>query len=164
MVIWLLGISGAGKTTLGQLLNDELQARGIKTSVLDGDVIRSFFDNDLGYTTEDRKMNVKRIMLAAHLLSESNIVTIVCNISPFEELREIARKKIKNYHQVYINKSLDVSIKNDVKGVYKENTSNIVGKDLQFDEPTENELVLFPDKESEEESFRKLLNYVNLHL
>ena len=164
MVIWLLGISGAGKTTLGQRLNKELQAKGIKTSVLDGDVIRSFFDNDLGYSTEDRKMNVKRIMLASHLLSESGIVAIVCNISPFEELRQIARKKIKNYHQIFLNKSLELSMENDVKGVYRENSSNIVGKDLQFDEPISNELVIFPDSESEEESFKKVLNYVNLNL
>ena len=119
MVIWLMGISSAGKTTLGERLTSYLSDRNHRVYMIDGDLTRDFFDNDLGYSREERVANIKRIMLAAHTLSQNRIISIVCNISPFEELREFARRKIHDYIEVYLKTSLSVARARDKKGVYR---------------------------------------------
>ena len=75
MVIWLIGISGSGKTTLGNRLKQYLGSLNKKSYLIDGDVIREFFDRDLGYSREDRRQNIKRIALAAYVLSKNGIIT-----------------------------------------------------------------------------------------
>ncbi len=158
MVLWLLGISGAGKSTLGNKLKEHCDQLQKKSWIIDGDSIRDFFDNDLGFEREDRVQNIKRIMLAAHVLSKSGVIAIVCNISPFEELRQFARKKLKNYQQIYLKKNLDDSRRDDVKDVYKNHVGKtpVVGMDLQFDEPQDSDLVLDVDNETVDESFQKI--------
>jgi adenylylsulfate kinase-like enzyme len=158
MVLWLLGISGAGKSTLGNKLKEYCDQLEKQSWIIDGDSIRDFFDNDLGFEREDRAHNIKRIMLAAHVLSENGVIAIVCNISPFEELRQLARKKIKTYHQIYLKKNLDTSRRDDVKEMYKNHVGKtpVVGVDLQFDEPQNSDLVLDVENETVEESFQKI--------
>jgi adenylylsulfate kinase-like enzyme len=162
MVLWLLGISGAGKSTLGNKLKEYCDQSKNPSWIIDGDSIRDFFDNDLGFEREDRVQNIKRILLAAHVLSENGTIAIVCNISPFEELRQFARKKIKNYHQIYLKKNLETSRRNDVKEVYKNHIGKtpVVGVDLQFDEPQNNDLVLDVEHETVEESFQKIKSHL----
>ena len=164
MVIWLLGISGAGKTTLGRKLETHLKSENRSVYRIDGDIVRGFFENDLGYAYKDRVANIKRILLAAHVLSESGVTAIICNISPFEHLREFARTKINNYHEIYLNKNLSVSEENDVKNVYAENKgkTDVVGIDIQFETPRASNLVLNVDEQTEEESFQELLNYLKV--
>ncbi len=162
MVLWLLGISGAGKSTLGNKLKEYCDQSNNPSWIIDGDSIRDFFDNDLGFEQEDRVQNIKRILLAAHVLSENGTIAIVCNISPFEELRQFARKKIKNYHQIYLKKDLETSRRNDVKEIYKNHVGKtpVVGVDLQFDEPQNNDLVLDVENETVKESFQKIKAYL----
>lgn len=162
MVLWLIGISGAGKTTLAEMLKRYYTGKGTPVYILDGDIVRSFYENDLGYTKEDRQANIKRIMLAAHVLDENNIVTIVANISPFERLRQFARRKIKNYNQIYLHKNLSVSVADDVKSMYKNNLqkSAVVGIDMPFEEPMSNELVIEVDQMTKEESFSRIIQFV----
>ncbi len=162
MVIWLIGISGAGKTTLGNRLKEYLDRSGKKSFIIDGDVVRDFFENDLGYTIEERVANIKRIMLAAQVLSLNGIVTVVCNISPFESLREFARRKIKDYNEIYLKRDLELSRKNDVKGMYGAHSgkTEIIGIDLKFDEPMHSDLVLNTGHESIDESLLKLISYL----
>lgn len=158
MVLWLLGISGAGKSTLGNKLKEYCDQLKKKSWIIDGDVIRGFFDNDLGFEREDRVQNIKRIMLAAHVLSENETIAIVCNIAPFEELRQFARKKLSNYNQIYLKKCLDTSREKDVKDIYKDHVGKtpVVGIDLTFDEPLNSDLVLDVDNETVEQSFQKI--------
>lgn len=160
--IWLIGISGAGKTTLGSKLKKHFDEKNLNCYMIDGDIIRKFFDNDLGYTPKERHENIKRIILASHVLTENNIITIVCNISPFESLRMFARKKIKNYNQIYLKRSLKTTIKNDVKGIYEDNLNktDIVGVNFDFENPSLNELILNIDKQTEQESYSELLNFL----
>ena len=162
MVLWLLGISGAGKSTLGNKLKEYCDQSKKPAWIIDGDMIRDFFDNDLGFEREDRVQNIKRILLAAHVLSENGTIAIVCNISPFENLRQFARKKIKNYNQIYLKKNLETSRRNDVKEVYKNHIGKtpVVGVDLQFDEPQNNDLVLDVENETVEESFQKIKSHL----
>ena len=162
MVLWLLGISGAGKSTLGNKLKEYCDQLGKPSWVIDGDSIRNFFDNDLGFGREDRAQNIKRIMLAAHVLSENGTIAIVCNISPLEELRQLARKKIKHYCQIYLKKNLESSRRDDVKGVYKNHVGKtpVVGVDLQFDEPQNSDLVIDVENETAEQSFQKIKTHL----
>lgn len=163
MVIWLIGISGAGKTTLGNRLKEYLDLSGRKSFILDGDVVRDFFDNDLGYSQQDRVANIKRIMLAAHVLSFNGVTAIVCNISPFENLRAFSRLKIKDYIEIYLKRDLHLSQCNDVKGMYGKNAgkTEIVGVDMLFDEPLHSDLTIDTGCEDVEESLRKLVAYLN---
>lgn len=162
MVIWLIGISGAGKTTLGNLLKKHLDGLNRKAYLIDGDIVRDFFDNDLGYTTPDRIANIKRILLAAHVLSQNGIATIVCNIHPFEELRKFARAKVHEYNEIYLKRNLDDSRKADVKNMYKRNMgkTEIVGMNVNFDEPVGCDLTIDTGNERPEVSLEKLLSYL----
>ena len=92
MILWLMGISGAGKTTIGRRLKQYLDQEQIKNYLLDGDEVRDLFDRDLGYSDQEREANIKRIILGAYLLDKNDIVGIVCNISPLEHLRALARR------------------------------------------------------------------------
>lgn len=162
MIIWLIGISGAGKTTLGRKLESFYKSKGMRTYLLDGDEVRNLFENDLGYTDAEREANIKRIILGAYLLDKNDIVGIICNISPFQHLRELARRKIKGYNEIYLDKDIRISMKNDVKGVYRENVgkTDIVGLGQRFDEPVSCDLRIPVDSMTEEESFEKIKEYI----
>ncbi len=157
MVVWLLGISGSGKSTLAKEIKKYFDGRNKKSFIIDGDLVRDFFERDLGYTKKDRIENIKRIILASYVLEQNGIIPIVANISPFEFLREFARKKLKNYIEIYLKKDM-----NNVKNkdfVY--NSKNVVGKDIEFEEPKKPDLVLCTDKLSIEDSLKKIIEIIN---
>ncbi|MCM1231854.1 MAG: adenylyl-sulfate kinase [Ruminococcus flavefaciens] len=162
MIIWLIGISGAGKTTIGRKLETHFKGIGKKCYLLDGDEVRDLFDRDLGYSDKDREANIKRIILGAYLLDRNDIIGIICNIGPLEDLRQLARRKITGYNEIYLKKDMRISIKNDVKGVYRENIgrTQIVGIDATFDEPQMPDLVLEVDKMTIEESYQAVIQYI----
>ena len=162
MVIWLIGISGAGKTTLGNRIHQYYKSKNIKSYLIDGDLVRDFYDNDLGYSKKDRQANIKRIMLSAYLLEKNNIIPIVCNISPFEELRVFARNKFISYQEIFLKKDLKKAQKDDVKEVYKSNLkrTDLVGIDMIFETPESSNLIIEIDKENIETSLKKILTYL----
>lgn len=162
MVIWIIGISGSGKSTLGNMLKKHFDEKKIKSQIIDGDVVRSFFEDDLGYSVEDRQQNIKRILLASYFLEKNGVIPIICNIGPFESLRIFARDKFEDYVQIYLHKEIESAKKNDVKNVYKENinVTPIVGLDLLFEAPKINELFLRVDQESKEDSLKRIVDYL----
>ena len=162
MVIWLIGISGAGKKTLGNKVQKYLVDKGLDAFMIDGDIVREFYDNDLGYSKEDRVSNIKRIMLSAYVLEKNHIIPVVCNISPFENLRDFARNKFESYHEIYLRKDIDIARQKDIKDVYKSNFKKtaLVGVDMKFEEPMKSDLTINVDSESEEISFQKIINYI----
>lgn len=162
MVIWFIGLSGSGKTTLGNRLKEYLDRNGKDSYLIDGDLVRGFFENDLGYTPAERKANIRRIQLAAHVLSESGTIGIVCNISPFEELREFARRRISGYTEIYLKRDIAELQARDSKGMYRENLgkTDIVGLDTGFDPPLHSDIVLDTANESVSESFERVLEYL----
>ena len=129
---------------------------------MDGDVVRGFYDDDLGYSAEDRRANIKRILLAAYVLDANGVDVAVANISPFEELRRFARRKISGYVQIYLRKDLQASIEADVKGIYEAHLeqTDIVGKEVPFEEPEDSDLVLDVDKLTPEESLEEVLDFL----
>lgn len=162
MIIWLIGISGAGKTTIGRKLEKHFNVLGKKNYLLDGDEVRDLFDRDLGYSDADREANIKRIILGAYLLDRNDIIGIICNIGPLEHLRALARQKIEGYNEIYLKKDIRISMENDVKGVYQDNIgkSQIVGIDATFDEPVHADLTLEVDYMTEEETYQAVLAYI----
>ena len=157
MVIWLLGISGAGKTTLGKQLKQYFNNKEIKSCIIDGDIVRDFYDNDLGYSKEDRIANIKRIMLSAYLLEQNGIVPIVCNISPFEFLREFARNKFDNYIEVYLKR--DIQTITNKKSVYSD--TNVVGVDMQFEEPKKPTIIINTSNDTIDKSLEKIIKVID---
>lgn len=95
-------------------------------------------------------------------MDRNDIIGIICNIGPLEHLRQLARKKITGYNEIYLKKDLQISMKNDVKGVYADNMgkTQLVGIDATFDEPQMPDLILEVDKMSEDETYQAVLNYV----
>lgn len=158
MVIWLLGISGAGKTTLGNNLKKYLDKKNIKSCIIDGDMVRDFYNNDLGFEKKDRIANIKRIMLSAYLLEQNGIIPIVCNISPFQELRDFAKIKFSRYIEIYLKRALqDIHNKDTVY-----NDSHVVGIDVAFDEPKNPSFVIDTSKTDEKKSLEIIINHIGL--
>jgi adenylylsulfate kinase-like enzyme len=158
MVIWLMGISGSGKSTIGAWLEKYLGLCGLEPAMLDGDTVRAFFNNDLGYTKEDRVANIKRIIFGAYLLSQYRPATIVCNIAPFEHLRLFAREKLPEYVEIYLKKDIAKSIKNDCKNIYRGHLgkTDVVGVDIAFEEPAHSDLIIDVDSMTKEQSMEAI--------
>ena len=167
LVIWLTGISGAGKTTLALSLNDNLKKKGIIPELLDGDIVRSFFENDLGYSRHERIQNVRRITFAAKLLSDRGICVVVANIAPYVEVRDFIRSKIPSYCQVYVKVSQSEVIKRDVKDLYKQyqegDLVNLISMDDQYEVPRNPDIMIDTDVENVEESTKKLLKFLEVN-
>ena len=159
-VVWFTGISGSGKTTLANLLHKSLKERNVKTEILDGDIVRDFFENDLGYSREERIMNIKRITFAAMLLEKNGVNVIVANMAPFYEARDFIRRKFNgHYFQIYLKASIDKAMSRDTKGMYKKaqdsGDTNVIGVDDAYEVPRNPDLVIDTDNETIAESLAK---------
>jgi len=157
MVIWLLGISGSGKTTLAKELKKQFDKENKKSYIIDGDLMRDFFDRDLGYSKEERIANIKRVLISAKVLEDNGIIPIVANISPFQELRDFARNKFKHYIEIYLKRDIENITNKDF--VYSD--KNVVGVDMEFDEPTNPDLVIDTSKKDIDESLKDILKVIN---
>ena len=154
MVIWLIGLSGAGKTTLANKIVNDAQHKNHNVVLLDGDIIREVFDNDLGYSLEDRLVNAWRICKLGKFLSDQG-VNVVCSIlSIFPETREWNRNHIQDYYEVYIDTPIDILINRDSKGIYERfnrgEITNVAGMDLKFPIPSSADKVINNNKSEEE--------------
>jgi adenylylsulfate kinase len=120
-VIWFTGLSGAGKTTLGQRLEKELFARGFLCQILDGDNIRSGINKNLGFTEDDRIENIRRVAEVAKLFLNCGIITINCFIAPTHQIREMAASIVgsQNLIDVFIDAPMSVCEDRDTKGLYR---------------------------------------------
>ena len=143
MVIWILGLSGAGKSFLSEKLKQELNNDYGEFIILDGDVIRNVFDNDLGFSIKDRNINASRISKLAHYLSQNKINVIVPVLSLFPDWLAWNRKNIKEYYEIYIDVPISILKERNNKNIYfkdgRENKS-VVGVDIEFKEPKNSDL------------------------
>ena len=148
--IWLTGIPASGKTTISILLKDYLQKKNMPAIILDGDEIRKTVSKDLGFSPQDRKEHNRRVIEIAKLLVKNNFTVIVPLISPYRETRELARREIPNFVEVYVKASLDTCIKRDPKGLYQKakngEITNLTGLQSPYEEPINPELVLDTEK------------------
>jgi adenylylsulfate kinase len=159
-VVWLTGLSGAGKTTIAHALAERLKSAGYKVEILDGDVVRQHFSKGLGFSKEDRIENIKRVAYVAHLLARNSVVVIVALISPYREGRNYARQLIGDFVEVYVKCPLNVLIERDVKGLYAKalqgEIQNFTGISDPYEPPENPEVVVETDKETVDESVDKI--------
>lgn len=162
-VIWLTGLSGSGKSTIGLALEQELFKRGFFSQILDGDNIRAGINKNLKFTLEDRLENIRRISEVCKLYINSGVITISCFISPTFNDREQARKIIgkENFFEVFVNAPLEVCEQRDVKGLYakarKGEIKNFTGIDAPFEAPRNPDVVLNTDKGNIDEMIEQLM-------
>jgi adenylylsulfate kinase len=160
--VWFTGLSGAGKSTIAEMLYHEFQARNMKTEILDGDVVRQNLSKGLGFSKADRDMNILRIGFVAELLTRNGVATICCPISPYKETRDQVRARIGEFVEVYVHATLDELSKNrDPKGLYKKamagEITGFTGVDDPYEVPEHPELVLDTMVESPEVSLQHAL-------
>mgnify|MGYP005995408061 CR=1 FL=1 len=141
MVIWIIGLSGSGKTTFANELCKSLNNGEEKYIKIDGDIIRDLFQNDLGHSYQDRRKNANRIMKLSHFLNKNGINVICSILSISREDRIWNRKNIPNYFEIFIDVKMDILKKRDSKNLYKNYDKglikDVVGCDIIFEEPVD---------------------------
>ena len=160
--VWFTGLSGAGKSTVAELLYHELQARGMKVEILDGDMVRQNLSKGLGFSKEDRDTNILRIGFVANLLTRNGVATICCPISPYQETRDQVRKLIGDFVEVYVHATVEeIAEHRDPKGLYKRaragEIKNFTGVDDPYEPPENPELTLDTMVEEPTDSLRRVL-------
>ena len=159
--LWFTGLSGAGKTTISEIVEHELKARGRQVEVLDGDIVRTNLSKGLGFSREDRIINVLRIGFVANLLTRNGVAVIVSAISPYKEARDQVRRRIIDFIEVYVDAPLEVCAERDVKGLYKKafagEIEQFTGVSDPYEPPVAPELHLKTSEEEPQESAQKVI-------
>ena len=159
--LWFTGLSGAGKSTISTLVKQELQRRGQRVELLDGDVVRTNLSKGLGFSKEDRDENVRRIGFVCSLLSRNGVAAMAAVISPYREIRDEIRGRIENFVEVYVECPLDTLIERDVKGLYKRalagEISNFTGVSDPYEPPLNPEVVVRTSEETPEQSVATIM-------
>jgi adenylylsulfate kinase len=160
--LWFTGLSGAGKTTIADIVERELRARHGKVEVLDGDIVRTNLSKGLGFSREDRDTNVLRIGFVADLLTRNGVGVIVSAISPFKEVRDEVRRSIgEDFIEIFVDAPLEVCAERDVKGLYKKAFSGEIeqftGVSDPYEPPSTPELHIKTDEEEPHESARRVV-------
>lgn len=167
-VIWLTGLSGAGKSTIATDLERELFNRQQHTYVLDGDNMRHGLCSDLGFSPEDRKENIRRVGEVAKLFADAGVIVITAFISPYRADRELVRKIVPEgkFVEVYVNAPLEICEQRDPKGLYAKARNNEIkeftGISAPYEAPTSAEIVLHTDKLTVAESVAKIIDYLHV--
>jgi adenylylsulfate kinase len=162
VVIWFTGLSGSGKTTIAHLVEEKLVDAGVPVETLDGDVVRENLSKGLGFSKEDRDINIRRIAFVAHLLQRNGVFVITAAISPYRAIREEARAMIKDFVEVFADAPIEVCEQRDVKGLYAKaragELKGFTGVDDPYEPPAGPEVTCRTDKETVEESAQKVID------
>jgi len=162
LLIWLSGLSGSGKSTIANELEKKLYENGCLSYLLDGDNIRVGLNNDLGFTDEGRKENIRRIAEVSRLMIDAGLIVITAFISPFDKERKLAKSLVleNNYFLVHVNCSVAKCEERDVKGLYKKarngEIKNFTGIDSPYEIPKDPNLIVDTEKENINESVDKI--------
>ena len=166
-VIWLTGLSGAGKSTIAMALERHLFDDGRQVYVLDGDIVRTGLCQDLGFSPEDRVENIRRIGEVARIMANSGLCVIVAFISPFRADRDKVRDAMPKgcFIEVYVNASLEVCQKRDTKGLYaraiRGEIADFTGISSPYEPPVSPEVELNTDRLSEAEAVDRILSFIS---
>jgi adenylyl-sulfate kinase len=162
--VWFTGLSGAGKSTIAEMLYHEFVARGMKTEILDGDEVRKNLSKGLGFSKEDRDTNILRIGYVANLLTRNGVATICCPISPYKATRDAVRAEIGEFVEVFVYATVDeIAAHRDPKGLYKKALAGEiqeftgVSPDAPYEAPEHPEIRVDTLSQSPEESLQHVL-------
>ncbi len=163
--LWFTGLPCSGKTVLANAVAEELNAKGMKVERLDGDIVRKSLTRDLGFTEEDRNMNIERVTFVAKLLTRNGVAVLASFVSPYNKIRAYSRKEIGDYILVYVKCSLKECENRDVKGMYAKaragEIKNFTGIDHPFEEPDRADIIVETDKQTVKESTQIVLEALN---
>ncbi len=161
-VIWFTGLSGSGKTTIAHAVEEKLLDAGVPVEILDGDVVRENLSKGLGFSKEDRDINIRRIAFVAHLLQRNGVFVITAAISPYRAIRNEARAMIKDFVEVFADAPLEVCEQRDVKGLYAKaragEIKGFTGIDDPYEPPDNAEVVCKTGEQSVEDSAQQVID------
>ncbi len=165
LVIWLVGLSGSGKSTIARALENALHEDGYLTMLLDGDNLRVGLNSNLGFSEADRQENIRRTAEVARLIADCGVITICSFITPTNELRRMSAEIIgESYHEVFVNCPIEVCEDRDVKGIYAKarngEIKNFTGIDAPFESPQSPFLELKTDELTLQESVKRLFDKI----
>jgi bifunctional enzyme CysN/CysC len=157
-VLWLTGLSGAGKSTIANRIEKQLAAQGRHTYLLDGDNVRHGLNKDLGFAAQDRVENIRRVAEVARLMVDAGLIVLVSFISPFRAERRMARGlfETREFFEVFVDTPLTVAEGRDVKGLYRKarrgELKNFTGIDSPYETPEQPEIRIDTTRLSAEEA------------
>ena len=167
LVIWLTGLSGAGKTTIATELERQLFADGKHTYLMDGDILRHGLCSDLNFSAESRRENIRRAGEVAALFADAGVIVIAAFISPFRADRESARRAMPSgrFLEVFVNAPLAVCEQRDVKGLYAKARANQIkeftGVSAPYEAPENPEINLHTDETTPQEAVARIIDYLH---
>ena len=166
MIVWLTGLSGAGKTTVGELLYRKIKARFSATVLLDGDVLREVWADDLGHDIESRLLNAKRLSMLSRMLDLQGINVVACVLSISPLWRRWNRENLSDYYEIKLEPGMDILLERDSKGLYaaaiRGEIDNVVGVDIPYPNDVTHDLAfigreaLVPPDEIARQIFEKI--------
>ena len=166
--LWFTGLSGSGKSTIANAVEQVLHKRGIRTYILDGDNVRQGLNKDLGFTDADRVENIRRIAEVAHLMVDAGLVVLTAFISPFRSERDMARALFDDdeFIEIYVDVPLETAEQRDPKGLYKKarrgDLPNFTGIDSDYEAPEKAELDIHTAEMTVDQCIKIILDYLEM--
>lgn len=167
LLLWFTGLSGSGKSTIANCVEQELHKNSIHTYTLDGDNIRKGLNSDLSFSPEDRKENIRRIAETAHLMMDAGLVVLAAFVSPYRIDRDHIRNVVghNNMIEIYINTSVEECERRDVKGLYKKarkgEIKNMTGISAPYESPLHADIQINTEEITVIEAAKQIITFIN---
>ena len=167
ILLWFTGLSGSGKSTIANSVEQELHKKKVHTYTLDGDNIRKGLNSDLSFSPKDRKENIRRIAETAHLMIDAGLVVLAAFVSPYRNDRDQIRNIVgdDNMVEIYINTSIEECERRDVKGLYKKarkgEIKNMTGISAPYESPLHPDIQINTEEVTVVDATKQIINFIN---
>ena len=167
ILLWFTGLSGSGKSTIANCVEQELHKNSIHTYTLDGDNIRKGLNSDLSFSPKDRSENIRRIAETAHLMMDAGLVVLAAFVSPYRNDRDHVRNIVGNDNmvEIYINTSVEECERRDVKGLYKKarkgEIKNMTGISAPYESPLHPDIQINTEEITVVDATKQIINFIN---